>query len=237
MGSTAEAPHRHPDELASARRRAALVAVVAGLAVVPWFLLIDAAADFRPDSPEPSAAAEEFVEFYVDNLTRIPLSTTLYIGQWVIQLVLLVAVVRAACRRLDVAAFLATALAAAATAIYVGAEGVRLWPVMAAGASAGDVRAAVDPAVAKAAVLSRDGLHAPAAVLLGVAVLVIAWLLARSDLWGRWVMAGLGLVAGAFAVSSVLVGPEGLGPGVVFVLWGPVVAVVLLVGRWRGAAG
>jgi CBS-domain-containing membrane protein len=68
---------------------------------------------------------------------------------------------------------------------------------------------------------------------LGVSVLVIAWLLARSDLWGHWAMSLLGVLAGAFALSSLLVGPEGFGPGFIFVLWGPVVAMVLLVGRWR----
>jgi hypothetical protein len=82
-------------------------------------------------------------------------------------------------------------------------------------------------------VLSRDGLHAPASVLLGIAVLISAWLLARSDLRGHWVMSALAVVAGAFDVASVLVGPDGLGPGLVFVLWAPVVSVLLLIGRHR----
>lgn len=99
--------------------------------------------------------------------------------------------------------------------------------------TAGRLRDNLDPGLAQAAVLSRDGLHAPASVLLGLSVLVIAWLLARSDLWGHRTMSVLAIVAGAFAVSSVLVGPEGLGPGFIFVLWCPVVAVLLLVGRRR----
>jgi hypothetical protein len=221
-------------EVVEARRRAGLIAAVAGLVLVPWFLVIDPLAGFRPESPPVGAPAQDFVAFYVDNFSRIPLNTTLFIGQWVILLVLLVAVVRAACRRLDLAAILATTLACAATAIYVVAEGVRVWPVLAAAdMTAGRLRDNLDPGLAQAAVLSRDGLHAPASVLLGVSVLVIAWLLARSDLWGHRTMSVLAIVAGAFAVSSVLVGPEGLGPGFIFVLWGPVVAVLLLVGRWR----
>jgi hypothetical protein len=185
-------------------------------------------------SPPVGAPAQDFVDFYVDNFSRIPLNTTLFIGQWVIALVLLLAVVRAACRRLDLAAILATTLAGAGTAIYVVAEGVRLWPVLAAtDMTAGRLRDDLDPGLAQAGVLSRDGLHAPASVLLGASVLVIAWLLARSDLWGRWAMSVLSAVAGAFALSSVLVGPEGIGPGFILVLWGPVVAVLLLVGRWR----
>jgi hypothetical protein len=234
MSSVEEGPKGYDHDVVEARRRAGVVAAVAGLALVPWFPLIDRMAGMRPESPEPAAPGQDFIDFYVDNFARIPLNTMLYVVQWVILLVLLVAVVRAACRRLDVAAILAITLAGAATAIYVGAEGVRLWPVLAASGMAADgLRDVVDPELARAAVLSRDGLHAPAAVLLGASVLVIAWLLARSDLWGHRAMSVLSAVAGAFAVSSVLVGPEGFGPGLVFVLWGPVVAVLLLIGRRR----
>jgi len=151
----------------------------------------------------------------------------------VILLVLLVSVVRAACGRLDLAAILATTLAGAATAIFVGAEGALLWPVMAADMSASKLRDDLDPGLAQAAVLSRDGFHAPTSVLLGISVLLIAWLLANSDLWGHWVMSGLAVFAGAFALSSVLVGPEGFGPGFIFVLWGHVTAVLLLIGQRR----
>jgi hypothetical protein len=221
-------------EVVEARRRAGLVAAVAGLVLLPWFLVIDPIAGFRPESPPVGAPAQDFVDFYVDNFSRIPLNATLFIGQWVLLMVLLVAVVRAACRRLDLAAILAITLIGAATAIYVVAEGVRVWPVLAAtDMTAGELRGNLDTGLAQAAVLSRDGLHAPASVLLGVSVFVIAWLLTRSGLWGRWAMSVLAVVAGAFAVSSVLVGPEGFGPGFIFMPWAPVVAVLLLVGRRR----
>jgi hypothetical protein len=217
----------------AARRRAALVAAVAGLVLLPWFWLVEALVGFEPVSPPLGAPEQEFINFYVENTSRIPLNATLFIGQWVIILVLVVSMAVTACRRMGLAAVLAITLAGAATAIYVGAEGVRLWPVMAADMSAENLRKDLDPGLAQAASLSRDGLHAPASVLLGVAVLLIAWLLARSDLWGRWVMSGLAVVAGVFALSSVVVGPEGFGPGFIFVVWGPVSAVVLLVGRRR----
>jgi hypothetical protein len=224
-------PH---DEVVAAQRRAALVAAVAGLVLVPWFLAIEPVAGFRPASPSVGAPAQDFVDFYVDNFSRIPLNSTLFIGQWVIALVLMVAVVRAACRRLDCAAIVAITLAGASTAIYVLGEGVRAWPVLSTTEmTAGELRDNLDPGLAQAALLSRDGIHAAAAVLVGVSVLVTAWLLAKSDLWGRWVMSVLGVLAGAFALSSLLVGPEGFGPGFIFVLWGPVVAVLLLAGRWR----
>ncbi|TFD76846.1 hypothetical protein E3T54_09860 [Cryobacterium sp. Sr8] len=227
------APQECEAAVTAVRRRAGLVAAVAGLGLLPWFWVIEAIAGFRPVSPALGAPDQEFIDFYVDNVSRIPLNTTLFIGQWVILLVLLVSVVRAACGRLDLAAILSTTLAGAATAIYVGAEGALLWPVMAADRSASKLRDDLDPGLAQAAVLSRDGLHAPASVLLGISVLLIAWLLANSDLWGHWVMSGLAVFAGAFALSSVLVGPEGFGPGFIFVLWGPVTAVLLLIGQRR----
>ena len=233
MSATINDSHEREDEVGEARRRAALVGAVAGLGLVPWFLLIEPLAGLRTLQPEVEAPVQDAVDFYGDNFTQIPLNTTLFIGQWVIMLVLLVAVVRAACRRLDLAAILAVTLAGAATAIYVTGEGVRVWPVLAFDMNVGKLRDSLDPGVAHAVVFSRDGLHAAAAVLLGVSVLVIAWLLARSDLWGHWAMSVLAVVAGTFAVSSVLVGPEGFGPGLILALWGPLVAVLLLVGRWR----
>jgi len=230
MGPMLDESQEREPEVVAARRRAGLVAAVAGLALVPSFLIIGPVAGLRTEPPA-GAPAQDFVGFYADNFSRIPLNTTLFIGQWVIMLVLLVAVVRAACRRLDLAAILAIILAGAATAIYVAAEGIRAWPVLAFD-TAGRLRDNLDPGVAQAVVLSRDGLHAPAAVLLGVSVLTIAWLLARSDLWGHWAMSVLAVFVGAFAVSSVLVGPEGLGAGLI-APWGIVVAVLLLVGRRR----
>lgn len=233
MDASTEQTSRDRD-VPRARRRASIIVAVAGLLVLPYFAFIQAVATFDPVQPPLGAPAGEFVDFYVDNYERLPLVVTLYVGQWVIVLVLLVALVRAATERLDLAAIVAVALAGAATAIYVAAEGVLVWPALpSSGTDAVTLAEQLDPALAQAALLPRDGLHAPASVLIGFAVLVIAWLLARSDLWGHWAMAGLGFVAGTWALSAVVVGPEGLGPGLVFVVWAPVVAVLLLVGLWR----
>ncbi len=77
-------------------------------------------------------------------------------------------------------------------------------------------------------VLSRDGLHAAASVPLGFSLLMVSWLVARSDLWGHWLLAVVGFLAGVSACASMIVGPEGLGAGGIL-LWGIVVAVVVLV--------
>lgn len=204
---------------------------------MPWFWLIEAVAALDPVSPPLGATDQELVDFYAGNVGRLPVTTTLFVAQWVLLLALLVSVVRVvAGGGRGVAATLATALATAACAVYVGAEGVRLWPLLAADLSAARVRADLDPALAASAVLSRDGLHAPAGVLLGAAVLVIAGLLAGSDVWGRWVLVGLAVVAGAVGLTSVVAGPDGFGPGVIMVLWAPVTGVLLAVGAWRRRA-
>jgi hypothetical protein len=78
---------------------------------------------------------------------------------------------------------------------------------------------------------SRGGLHGPAVALSGVAMLVIAWLLARSDLWGHTVLAVLTGLSGAATAVFMLFGPEG--PALT-VPCGIVVAVVLLAGLRLG---
>ena len=47
-------------------------------------------------TPGSSDSAREFVDFCVENVSRVPLSATLDVGQWVIVLVLLTSVARAA---------------------------------------------------------------------------------------------------------------------------------------------
>ena len=209
------------------------MAAVAALVLLPWFWLTQAVAPLDPVPPPLGATDAAFIAFYVQNAGLLPLSASLFVGQWVIVQVLLVSVISAARSRMGLTTVLAATLTTAATAIYVGAEGVRVWPVLAADMSAEVLDDHLDPGLARAAVLSRDGLHAPASVLLGVSLLLIAWLLATSSLWGRWVMSGLAVAAGGLALTSILVGPEGLGPGLIFVVWGPVTAVCLLLGLRR----
>lgn len=218
-------------EVAAARRRAAIVAAVAGLSLAPYFRLSLAVVGWPArEAPFVGAPATDYVDFYVDGFSQIPLTATVAIGSWTIWLVLVVSVVRAACRRFDLAAVLSVTLAGASTAVYVAAEGVLAWPTI--GMTAGEIPENLDAGVAQALVLSRDGLHAAAAVLLGISLLVVSWLLARSDIWGHWLLAVVGFLAGMSACTSMIVGPEGLGPGGIM-LWGIVVAVVILIGLRR----
>lgn len=221
-----------PDnELAAARRRAGLVAMIAGLVLVPYFWIASATLGWPGwEAPAPGSAGEAFVDFYVEGRARIPLVATVAIGSWAIWLTLVVAGVRAACRRIDLAAILAVTMAGGSTAVYVAAEGLLAWPTV--GMSAEEIPLVLDPGVAKAMVLSRDGLHAAASVLLGIAMLLVSWLLVRSDLWGHRVLAAVALLAAGSAIAALVVGPEGLGPGGVM-LWGLVVSGVVFLGRRR----
>jgi hypothetical protein len=231
MGSSGAEVMGHGTEVVAARRRAGVVAAVAGLSLAPYFWLSEAVVGWPArEAPPVGAPATDYVHFYVDGSSQIPLAATVAIGSWAIWLVLVVSVVRAACRRLDLAAILAVTLAGASTAVYVAAEGVLAWPTI--GMTVGEIPENLDAGVAQAMVLSRDGLHAAASVLLGISLLVVSWLLARSDLWGHWLLAVVGFLAAVSACASMIVGPEGLGPGVIL-LWGIVVAVVVLVGLRR----
>lgn len=217
-------------EVAAARRRAAVVAVIAGFGLPVYFWVAGALVG-ADESPSERAPAAKFVDYYADGFSRIPVQATAAVVMWAIWLVVVLAVVRAACRRLDLAAIAAMTLAGVATAVFVMAEGVLAWPTVGMDMTAARLRADLDPDVARAMVLSRDGLHSVAAVALGLAMFVVAWLLVRSDLWGRWALGVLAFLAGVSACTSIVVGPEGIGPGLVLV-WGIVVAVVVLIG-WR----
>ena len=216
-----------------ARFRAAITATVLGVALTPWFLVVNALSSVQPDQPAPTDPSSAYVAFYVQNADRIAWNVTLMTVMWAILLGTVVAVVRAATARLDTAAVAAVSLATAAVGAYVVAEGVLAWPVVQGARTEQALTQSLDAEVAKALVESRDGLHAPAAVLLGLAVLVTAWLLFRGRLWGHWVTAGVSVMSGALALSSVVVGPEGLGPGLIVLVWVVVVPVMLLIGLWR----
>jgi hypothetical protein len=221
-------------DVAAARRRASVVAAVAGLLLAPYFWLFSALVGWPGwEAPPPGAPANEFVDFYVNGAAQIPLVATVAIGSWAIWLTLVVSVVRAACRRFDLAAIMAVTLAGASTAVYVAAEGVLAWPTI--GLAASEISENLDPGVAQAIVMSRDGLHAAASVLLGISLLVVAWLLTRSDLWGHWLLAAVGFLAGVSACSAMIIGPEGIGPGAIMI-WGILVALVILIGLRRPVA-
>jgi hypothetical protein len=226
---------RHDTEVIAARRRARVVAAVAGLSLAPYFWLASAVVGWPADDAPPLGAPPgAYLDFYLEGVSSIPIAGTVAIGSWAIWLVLVVAVVRAACRRLDLAAVVAVTLAGASTAVRVVAEGVLAWPAI--GMTAAEILENVDGEVARAMVMSRDGLLAAASVALGISMVIVSWLLARSDLWGRWLLAAVGFLAAVSACASMVAGPDALGPGGVLV-WGVLVGVVVVVDNRRGASG
>ncbi len=233
MNQEAVQPAPTGDPLHHARWRAAVVAMVAGPLLIAWFVVTSRLGPVEPATPPTPGDDAYYLDYFVDNIDPLRWSATLFTIQWVIVLVLVVAVVRAVARRIGLTALLAMALATAATAVYVVAEGMQSWPVVRGDITDDWLRAALDPAVARALVESRDGLHAPAAVLLGCSVLAIGLLLVRSDLWARALMAVISFASGALALTSIVVGPDGLGPGLIFLVWGLVVPALLLVALRR----
>lgn len=216
----------------SARRAAALVAGLAGLGLVPWFWVTQFLTELPTESPPSDAPAGEFVTFYADNLSHIPARTTMFTIQWVMMLVAVVAMNHAANRRRGLAGGLAVTLGGVATAVYVVTEGIGAWPVLIPDVTAADLAKTLDPGVAQALVMSREGLHCVAAVVLGCALIATAVELARSDLWAHKTFGVISALCGLGAMLSLFAGVESLAPGT-FVLWGPLVGVLALIARGR----
>lgn len=145
----------------AARRRAAVAATIAGFAVPVWFWVSEGL--FGLVDPPEDAAAGDYIAFYLDNFSRLPRITTAYVGLWVLTLVLLVAVVRAAVTRLDLGALVAIGLAGASTAAAAIVEGVRAWPTLTF-ETAAQLADRLDPAVA--------ALTIPWGIVMAIALLV-----------------------------------------------------------------
>jgi hypothetical protein len=218
------------DESTIEQRRAGVVATVVGLALVPYFWLASAVVGWGQDAPPFDAPAEDFVDYYVDEFTSIPRQATAAIGMWALVLVLIVSVVRMTCPRFGLDAILSVTLAGAGTAVFVAASGLGVWPTI--GTTKSDVAQHLDPGVAQAMVASIDGMHAAGSVLLGFAMLLVAWLLARTDLWGHWLLAAVAFLAGISACTTMFQGADAIGPGGIL-LWGILVAIIVLVGHRR----
>jgi hypothetical protein len=222
------------DRLLAARRSAALVAAAAAFLLPAWFIAtLVVVGSYRDNSiPGVGAPDQDFVQFYVDNFSKIPVTSTMFVIGWVLVLVVLVAVVRALSARVTLPGILAVTLAGAFTAVGVASQGLFTYPTIALEFTAENVPANLDPGVARFLVLSAEPVQNTGGVLLGVALLMISLVAVRSDLWGHWVIAGLAAVMGAVGVLNMLLG--GGGTIVIGMIpFGIIAGIVLLIARAR----
>ncbi|MBK9179438.1 MAG: hypothetical protein IPM45_07625 [Acidimicrobiales bacterium] len=188
--------------------------------------------------PGVDAPERDFVRFYVDNFSRIPVTSTMFILAWVLVLVVLVGVVRAASARLDLVGVLAVTLVGASTAVSVATQGLFTYPTLVLEMTAGNMSENLDPGVARFLVLSTEAAQSAAGILTSVALLLIALLLARSDLWGHWVLAVTAAVMGVVGTMNMIIGGGGVGNGTIGIIpWGLLSGVILLIARSRLRAG
>ena len=222
------------DQLGADRRNAALVAAVVAFVVPVWFMAtLTAVGSYRgnyiPGVDDPD---QDFIQFYVDNHSKIPLTSTMFIIGWVLILVVLVAVVRALAPRMTLPGILAITLAGTSTAVSVVSQGLFTYPTITYELTAEKVPANLDPAVARFIVLSTEPVQNAGGVLIGVAMLMVALIAARSDLWGHRVIAVIAGIMGAVGVLNMVLG--GGGTAVIgMVPFGVVTGIVLLIGRSR----
>ena len=217
-----------------ARRSAALVAAVVAFVVPPWFIASLALVGSYKNNYQPGldAPEQDFVQFYVDNFSKIPLTSTMFIIGWALILVVLIALVRALTPRLTLPGILAINFAGISTAVSVASQGLFTYPTILVEMTTERLAGNLDPAVARFIVLSAEGVQNAGGVLIGLALLMVALLAARSDLWGHWaiaVVAGLMGVAGTF--NMVLGGSGSMVVGMI--PFGIFVGVVLLIARSR----
>jgi hypothetical protein len=222
------------DPTAAARRSAALVAAVVAFVVPPWFIAALALVGTYRDSYTPGLDAPErdFVQFYVDNFSEIPLTSTMFIIGWSLMLVVLIALVRALDPGLTLPGILAITFAGLSTAVSVASQGLFTYPTIMFEMTAERIPANLDPATARFIVLSTEGVQNAGGVVIGVALLMVALLAARSDLWGHWAIAAVAAVMGVAGTLNMVLG--GGGSMIVGMIpFGIFVGVVLLIARSR----
>ena len=185
------------------QRAAVVVAAVVAVVVPVWFFgTLVVVGTYRNNyMPGLDAPDRDFVQFYVDNFSEIPLTSTMFIIGWALVLVVLVALVRALTPRLTLPGILAITFAGVSTAVSVASQGLFTYPTIVFEMTAERIPANLDPAVARFIVLSTEGVQNAGGVLIGVALLMVALVAARSDLWGHWVIA---VVAGLMGVVGTL---------------------------------
>ncbi len=222
------------DLTVAARRSAALVAAVVAFVVPPWFIASLAMVGTYKDTYQPGLDApdRDFVQFYVDNFSKIPLTSTLFIIGWALILIVLIALVRALTPRLTLPGILAITFAGISTAVSVASQGLFTYPTIVPEMTADKIRANLDPAVARFIVLSTEGVQNGGGVLIGLALLMVALLAARSDLWGHWAITAFAAVMGVAGTFNMVLG--GSGSMVVGMIpFGIFAGVVLLIARAR----
>ncbi len=216
------------------RRSAALVAAVVAFVVPPWFMAtLTLVGSYRDNyMPGLDAPDRDFVQFYVDNFSKVPLTSTMFIVGWALVLMVLIALVRALNPRLMLPGILAITFAGVSTAVSVASQGLFTYPTLAFEMTAERIPANLDPAVARFIVVSTEGIQAAGGVLMGVALLMVALLAARSDLWGHWAIAVVAALMGLAGTLNMVLGGTG---SMIFgmIPFGIFVGVVLLIARSR----
>lgn len=223
------------DRTVAARRSAALVAAVTAFVVPPWFIAsLALVGTYKDDGYTPGLDVPErdFVQFYVDNFSKIPLTSTMFIIGWALILVVLIALVRALTPRLTLPGILAITFAGVSTAVSIASQGLFTYPTIVLEMTADKIPANLDPAVARFIVLSTEGVQNGGGVLIGLALLMVALLAERSDLWGHWAIAvAAGLMGVAGTLNMVLGGSGSMIVGMI--PFGIFAGVVLLIARSR----
>ena len=199
------------EEVAGGRRSAALTGAIAAF-VLPIGLIatLSVVSGYQGNYiPGVDAPRRDFVRFYTDNFSRIRVTSTMFILLSVLVLVVIVAVVRAAAPHAGLLGIVAITLAGASTAVSVAVQALFVSPTVVLEMTGQNLPRNLDPGVARFLVLAADGAPNAAGVLIGVALILMAVLLVRGDLWGHWVLGITAALMGAVGVVNMVIGGAG----------------------------
>lgn len=104
---------------------------------------------------------------------------------------------------------LAVTFAGVSTAVSVASEGLFTYPTIVLLMTAERIPAKFDPAVARFIMLSTESVQNAGGVLIGMALLMVALVAARSDLWGHWAIAVVAALMGVVGTLNMVLGGGG----------------------------
>lgn len=210
------------------------MAAVVAFVVPPLFIAtLVVVGTYRGDGqPGVGVSDAAFIRFYVDNFSKIPLTSTMSTIGWALILIVLVALVRALAPRTTLPGILAITFAGAATAVSVAAQGLFTYPTLVPALTAEDLRANLDPATARFLVLSTEAVQNVGGILFGIALLMVALVAAGSSARGHRIIAAMAAIMGAAGTFNLVLGGGG-SAAIGMIPFGVVSGIVVLIARSR----
>ena len=155
----------------------------------------------------------------------------LIVWSWALLLILFISLLFASGRGLVLLKTISVALMGAFTAVAVGGQALFASPTLVVDMTDAKIAEDLDPGLARGLVLLPDTMSAVGGILLGLAFLVLGWVLWASDLVGRRFLAITAGLMGLFGSINLVLG--GGSPILSVAVWAVAAAILTLISRQR----